>query len=170
MQSLPAVRSTFPMRYLGLPLSVKQLKRIHFQYLEDQVARRLPPWQGRHCTAAGRTELVRSVLTAIMIYHITSLTIPAEVLQAIDKIRRAFLWAGSDKVSGVKCKINWTSVCRPLSLGGLGILPLQKFGRALRLRWPWLEWEAPERTWVGTGNPCDDELGLVSRPHKGYHW
>jgi hypothetical protein len=99
--------------------------------------------------------LVRSVLTAIAIYHITALSIPVEVLLAIDKIRRAFLWVVSDKVSGGKCKINWTSVCHPL--GGLGILHLQKFVRALRLRWPWLEWEAPERTWVGTGNPCDEK-------------
>lgn len=34
---------------------------------------------------------------------------------------------------------------------------LEKFARALHLHWPWLEWEAPDRTWVGTGSPCDSE-------------
>lgn len=157
MQSLPTVRSTLPMRYLGLPLSVRRLKKIQFQHLEDQVAGKLPPWQGKDCTTAGRNALVKSFLAASRIYHITTLVIPVEVLQAIHKIRGAFIWAGSDKISGGKCKINWKSVCRSMNLGGLRILHLAKFARALRLRWPWLEWIAAERTWVGTGNPCDEE-------------
>ena len=33
--NLPAKRSSFPMRYLGLPLSVCQLKKVDFQFLED---------------------------------------------------------------------------------------------------------------------------------------
>ena len=32
---------------------------------------------------------------------------------------------------------------------------LERFARALHLRWPWLEGTAPEKTWVGMGNPCD---------------
>ena len=32
-----------------------------------------------------------------------------------------------------------------------------KFGRALRLRWPWLAWTAFEKPWVGMDNPCNDE-------------
>jgi hypothetical protein len=42
-------------------------------------------------------------------------------------------------------------------MGGLGILNLDKFGRALRLCWPWYEWTDPERAWVGMGNPCNEE-------------
>ena len=40
-------------------------------------------------------------------------------------------------------------------LGGLGILDLQVFSRALRLRWLWFEWVEPDRPWVGTP-PCDE--------------
>ena len=47
LQAFPAVRSTFPMRYLGLPLSVKRLKNIHFQPLIDKVASKLPPLAGK---------------------------------------------------------------------------------------------------------------------------
>jgi hypothetical protein len=43
LQAFPASRTTFPMKYLGLPLSVTRLKRIHFQPLEDKVAAKLIP-------------------------------------------------------------------------------------------------------------------------------
>ena len=60
-----------------------------------------------------------------------------------------------------KMKVKWDNVCKPTSMGGLGIIDLDKFGRALRLRWPWLEWTEPERAWVGLGRPCNyDEMEL----------
>lgn len=79
---------------------------------------------------------------------------PVEVIKAIDKLRRAYLWAGSNSVSGGKCKINWEHVCKPKEYGGLGILHLRKFAAALRLRWLWLEWNDPPRAWCGLGTPC----------------
>jgi hypothetical protein len=67
----------------------------------------------------------------------------------------------SDKVSGGKWNVKWDVVCTPKSMGGLGILDLEKFKRALRLRWPWYEWIGPGRDWVGLGNPWnDDEMRL----------
>jgi hypothetical protein len=34
---------------------------------------------------------------------------------------------------------------------------LESFGRALRLRCPWLQWTDPGRPWVGSKLPCDDK-------------
>ena len=121
------------------------------------MAGKLPPWQGRHVATAGRAILVKAILTAIAIYHLTPLNIPAKVLRKIDSIRRAYLWAGTDKVSGGKCKVNWDLVCKPKKHGGLGVLNLDKFAKALRLRWLWFEWEEPTRPWIGMGTPCTDE-------------
>jgi hypothetical protein len=61
---------------------------------------------------AGRSTLVKFVLTSIAIYYIAVLTVPIEVLLKIDSIRRAFLWAASDKVTEGKCKVNWELVCK----------------------------------------------------------
>lgn len=99
--------------------------------------------------------LVISVLTAIAIYYMTALNLSVEVLNKIDALRRAYLWAGCDKVTGDKCKINWDKVCRSKLQGGLGILNLKKFATALRIRWLWFEWMDPMKPWVGSGNPCD---------------
>jgi hypothetical protein len=119
------------------------------------VAAKLVPWIGKHVNMAGRATLFKSVLTSVAIYFITVLDIPMEVLTKIDSIRRAFLWAACDKVTGGKCKVNWEAVCKPKKFGGLGILNLSKFASALRVRWLWNEWDEESKPWVGLGNPCN---------------
>ena len=114
------------MKYLGLPLSVKGMKRIHFQPLEDKIATQLTPWLGKLMAAPGRAVLVKSVITTIAIYYMTALNLPVQVMKKIDSLRRAFLWAGCDKVTGGNCNINWEQVCKSKAHGGLGILNLDK--------------------------------------------
>ncbi|XP_047056133.1 putative disease resistance protein RGA1 [Lolium rigidum] len=46
---------------------------------------------------AGRTTLVKAVLTSVVIYFITVLDVPMELLMKIDSLRRAFLWSACDK-------------------------------------------------------------------------
>jgi hypothetical protein len=149
------------MKYLGLPLAIKRLKRVHFQPLEDKFATKLVPWIGNHVTMAGRSALVKSVLTSIVIYYLAVLNILVEVLLKIYSIRRAFLWTACNKVTGGKCKVNWEMVCKPKDCGGLGILNLTKFSSALCMRWLWHEWDEDPKPWVGLGNthtPSDKDL------------
>lgn len=105
--------------------------------------------------AAGRTTLVKSVLSAQPIYLLTALKVMKESLEQLDKQRRRFLWAGTGDITGGKCKVNWAKTCLPTSQGGLGVLSLDKFTRALRLRWLWNEWRDPSKLWVGLETPCD---------------
>ena len=111
---------------------------------------------GKFMNRAGCSALVKSVLTAMPIHLLTALKADKATLRAFDKIRRGMLWACKTSVSGGKCKVNWSRVCRPKVLGGLGILDLEKFARALRLRWLWQEWTAPDKPWVGLDTPNDD--------------
>ena len=46
---------------------------------------------------------------------------------------RRFFWADTEYTSLGKCKVAWTSICRPMSLGGLSVLDLWFFGFAVRL-------------------------------------
>jgi hypothetical protein len=49
---MPAVRASFPMKYLGLPLSIRKLKRVVFQPLEDNMGNKTIHlgWQEhQHC-------------------------------------------------------------------------------------------------------------------------
>lgn len=53
------------------------------------------------------------------------------------------------------CLVNWRTFCQPKACGGLGVLDLEKFSRALRLRWKLYEWKDTHRPWIGTQVPCD---------------
>lgn len=60
----PAALTSFPMKYLGLPLVVGRLKKVHIQPLIDKCQSRLAPWQGRLMSSAARICLTKLVLTA----------------------------------------------------------------------------------------------------------
>ncbi|WVZ67071.1 hypothetical protein U9M48_016209, partial [Paspalum notatum var. saurae] len=159
--NFPASRTNFPIRYLGIPLTVARLKKVDFQYLLDKVYSKLTTWQGRNLTLVGRLVLVKSVLSSQPVHTLTAINVPKEVLEEIDKLRRRYLWAGNEILTGGKCKVNWPTVSRPLDLGGLGVLDIHCFARALRLRWLWRQWEDPDVPWAGLEVPCNETDKLL---------
>jgi hypothetical protein len=62
LDGLPVIRVSFPIKYLGLPLSVWQLKRLDFQSIEDKMAGELVTWDGKNINVVGRGALVKSYL------------------------------------------------------------------------------------------------------------
>jgi hypothetical protein len=80
-------------------------------------------------------------------YLLTAIKAPKQLTEDIGKIRRRFLWAGNNEITGGKCKVAWTSVAKPVEYGGLGIIDLDAFSRVLRIRWLWFRWSNPERPW-----------------------
>jgi hypothetical protein len=49
-----------------------------------------------------------------------------------------------DKVRGGHRLVNWRTCTRPRKLGGLEIKDLEKFSRALRIKWLWNHWDVKE--------------------------
>ena len=147
LHDFPGPRVNFPIQYLGLPLTLGRIKMVHLQYIQDRAKGRVAGWQGRLLSVAGRRELVRSVLSSIPVYLLTVVKAPKNFLKELDKLRRRFLWAGDKELTGGNCKVAWTKVCTPTVNGGLGIIELDKFSRALRLRWLWYSWDDTARPW-----------------------
>lgn len=79
------------------------------------------------------------------------------LIKRIDRLRRSFLWRGEtpDKVYGGHPIINWPTTCQPKDRGGLGILDLERFAWALRLRWLWFQRRQRERAWNRLDLPND---------------
>lgn len=136
---LPCGISSFPCKYLGLPLTLRKITKDQAQPIIDKFANQLPGWKADLMTRAGRTVQVRFVLTGMLIYLVMAIDLPTYITKAIDKIRRGFLWRGRKELNGGHCLVSWSKVCRPLDLGGLGISSIKELSWALRMRWLWLQ-------------------------------
>lgn len=164
MANLPAKRAHFSIKYLGLPLTTVRLRRIYFQQLVDKVVAKLNVWNGQNVNHTGRLTLVKSVLTSQAVYFLTAFKAPRTTLKDIDAKRKQFLWAGTERITGAKCKVNWTRVARSKKNGGLGIQHLGKFARALHLRWLWQQWCPEDKPWIGAEIPCNNTDRLLFAP------
>ena len=54
-------------------------------------------------------------------------------------------------------------MCRPLSLGGLGIRDLQRADTVLRTRWLWLKYTDTSRPWSHLHIPHDPTVSAIFR-------
>ena len=120
----------FLIKYLGIPLGIQHLSKADLQPLIDKVANRLPTWKAGLLNRAGRTVLIKSTLSAIRTHTALAIKLSPWVIKCIGNYRRGFLWKGAQSARGGHC-------CWPPELGGLGVVDLQQFGYALRMRWLW---------------------------------
>jgi hypothetical protein len=111
MQRLfPCQLTQFPCKCLGIPLSVHKLKKADLQPLIDVVADQLPTWKASLMARAGRTSLVKAVLSVFPIHVSIAVEIAPSIYKAIDKLRRAFIWIGSATACGSRCLVTWPKV------------------------------------------------------------
>jgi hypothetical protein len=114
----------FPQTYLGQPLSAEKLRLAAFTPLIAKVDKYLSGWRALLLSPGGRIVLINAVLDALPTFAMGALELPPGVITALDKLRRAFLWAATDRVSGAKCLVAWEWVCHSKEEGGLGVRSL----------------------------------------------
>jgi hypothetical protein len=66
----------FPIKYLGLPLSVGRVPKAALHTLVDQMADRLPSWKGHLMHWSERLALIKTTLAAIPVYTTMSQKLP----------------------------------------------------------------------------------------------
>jgi hypothetical protein len=81
-----ATLATFPCRYVGLPLRTGRIRKEDEQILIDKVEAKLPSWKGRLLNQAGRLTLINSVLSSIVIHHMSVFQLSKWAIRKIDKI------------------------------------------------------------------------------------
>jgi hypothetical protein len=128
--------------------------------LVDSVADRLLSWKSNLMNKVGRTTLTKVTPCAIPIHISIAVVVLPWILQAVDKIRRSFIWTSTESASGGRCTVAWDRVTRPTALGRLGVLDLTTMGYVLRLGWEWLVRTDPSRTW--TAIPSKTELAVCA--------
>lgn len=109
---------------------------------------------GKKHYASRKNYTTKAVLTLQPVYLLIVINVAKETLNELDKIRKRFLWAGEQALTGRKCKVNWPMVNRPKDLGR--VLDIHKFASALRVQWLWKQQSDPGGVWAGLGNPRID--------------
>jgi hypothetical protein len=72
----PCQLAHFPCKYLGIPLSIFKLTKAELQPLVNSVADHLPMWKARLMSRAGRTTLVKSTLSAVLVHTAIGISVP----------------------------------------------------------------------------------------------
>jgi hypothetical protein len=139
--------SVLPIIYMGISLTVCKPTAAQMQPLIEKARDNLPTCNARLMNKSGRLELVKSVLSAIPMHQLLVLAPPKKSTKQLEKTEGGFLWTGSAEANGRNCHVNRRRVCRPISLGGLGVSDLERAGLALRLRWLWYSHTDTNRAW-----------------------
>ncbi|KAJ9536330.1 hypothetical protein OSB04_un000493 [Centaurea solstitialis] len=144
---LPFNAGTFPIRYLGVPLSPSRLRVSDYQVLVDKVTKRIHNWKTKALSFAGRKLLISSVLQSLQLYWMSVFLLPSGVIHELEALFRKFLWAQGESAQG-KCKLSWDVVCQPIDKGGLGIRRLATWNRAMIAKHLWDITSDRQTLWV----------------------
>jgi len=85
---------SFPIKYLGVPVSPSRLHLSDWAPLIDKSNKRLDVWKGGTMSIVGRSTLICSCLNNSPIYQMSVYMCPKTISDKIDKIRRTFFWQG----------------------------------------------------------------------------
>lgn len=70
---------------MGLPLNVREIRRVDVQPLIDKIRGKLAAWKERLMNKAGRLRLINSVLSTMPTYFLTVFRLQKWAIKKIDK-------------------------------------------------------------------------------------
>lgn len=124
-------------KYLGLPLNFNASKKIHFQDIQQKISQKLARWKAKLLSQASRTTLIRSVASSISSYFMLTISIPKTIARSIDRDFMKFWWEFSFEKNHNLTLKSWKSICKPKSMGDLGIKLVSKFNKVFLCKIGW---------------------------------
>lgn len=149
LNNFPFEEGALHVRYLGLPLMTKSMRKQDYQLLVEKVRNRISTWTCRFLSYAGRLQLIQAVLMSIVNFWAAVFRLPSQCMKEVEQLCSAFLWTGPDlKTTGAK--VAWSKVCRVKSEGGLGIRAIKEINKVygLKLIWRMLTGESLWGRWI----------------------
>lgn len=135
-------------RYLGNPLFFSKSRCLDFNFLKENVVRRLGGWKTKLLSRAGRTTLIKSVMHSIPSYTMSTFQIPKSICHKLDALARKCLWLRSFEKNHHLSLKAWESLCLPKERGGLGFRRMEDLNKALISKLSWKVASNEARTWV----------------------
>nr|KAJ0210922.1 hypothetical protein LSAT_V11C400217930 [Lactuca sativa] len=98
---------------------------------------------------SGRLTLITSVLGNLPTYFFPLFKAPMAVTDALEKIRRRFLWGGDENNRKIHW-VSWDKIVAPKSEGGLGVGSIRTLNTSLLVKWWWRLKVEKNSTWSYT--------------------
>jgi len=110
---------SFPIKYLGVPVSPSRLHVCDWVPLIEKSNKRLDVWKGSSMSIARRSTLISSSLNNAPIYHMSIYLLPKTVIKELDKVSRTFFWQGVHTKRKYHL-VKWEIICKSKKKGGFG--------------------------------------------------
>eukprot|EP00253_Pinus_taeda_P035640 PITA_35640 len=137
IMEIPAQRNWSHFMYLGLPLAKESIKTEIWVKLIEKLRGKLQSWGVYWLNLAGRTILIKAILSALPIYQFATTLTPASIHKHMELIIRSFLWQGGKKDTKRFSLVKWDKVILPLEKGGLGIRVPRLANMAMGFKLTW---------------------------------
>ncbi|XP_070050321.1 uncharacterized protein [Nicotiana tomentosiformis] len=138
---------SFPIRYLGLPLSPKKWSKLECQQLIEKITHRIKVTYEKKLSYAGRLQVITAVLFSIYSFWGAVFILPQSVLKEVDKRCRDYLWGTSEDKRRVPL-VSWEKICCPKKNGGLNIKGCSSWNKASVGKLLWQLTQSKNSLWV----------------------
>lgn len=134
-------------KYLGLPIFYSRALGKDWLPLLDKSKQKLQAWGSSWLNLAGKTILIKSVLSSLPLINFSVLLAPAGIINKIEDIIKTFIWKGGKQNEKRFSLINWETVSRPFQEGSLKLknLNAQNVAMGTKVIWRII---APNPGWV----------------------
>jgi hypothetical protein len=136
---------SWPIKYLGVPVSGPRLHVKDWMSLNDKILKRLDGWQSTSLSYGGKLILLNACLSCIPTYAMSMYLLPKTVVKKIDIVRKRFFWQGGANKRKYHL-VKWAVITKPKKKGGLGVKDLRKMNISLLCKW-WWKLENEEGLW-----------------------
>lgn len=102
-------------------LQVGQRKKQAFQYIKDNLWKRISGWRDKNLSRAGKEVLLKTVAQAIPTYVMSLYKLPKELSIELHRIMNSFWWNGFAEGKGIKWR-RWERMCVRKKLDGIGFI------------------------------------------------
>ena len=123
--------------YLGIPIVKKSFASSMWTPIIQKIKDKINSLGSKWLNLAGKTVLIRSILSSYPIYTSSMVLAPRNVMNSISKEIKKFLWQGGKTQTKKFHLINWDTVKKPKNQGGTGIRDPEHMGKAMGAKLVW---------------------------------
>ncbi|GKA39218.1 RNA-directed DNA polymerase, eukaryota, reverse transcriptase zinc-binding domain protein [Tanacetum coccineum] len=154
-----------PFTHIGVKVGGMMDRTNSWDDVVSKVTSQLSKWKLKTLFIGGRLTLIKSVLTSIPLYQMSSFKVPIKVLNILESIRRKF-FNGIEGNERKLALISWDNVLASKKHGGLGVSSFFAMNRALLSKWVWRFLSQTSSLWTRTIKAIHGEKGNLGANGK----